>query len=82
MTKSELKEFNEFESLIQSHRDTQTSHPLIKEIEKKRAEEMALLEPDRQKVLAEWKRKRCKAKKERVMAIFNSEKLHHNHHFT
>jgi len=72
MSKKELAVFNELEELSGSFQDTQTSHPLLKEVEQDTERQMALLEEDRQKVIAQWERKKSHKKKERVLAIFES----------
>ena len=72
MSKKELSIFNELEELSGSFQDTQTSHPLLKEVEQDTERQMAMLEEDRQKVIAQWERKKSHKKKERVLAIFES----------
>ena len=73
MSKKELSIFNELEELSGSFQDTQTNHPLLKEVEKDTERQMALLEEDRQKVIANWERKKSHKKKERVLAIFENQ---------
>lgn len=73
MTKKELATFNELERLSASYQDIQTNHPMIMEVEREEARQMALLEDDRQKVLAQFDRKPSRRQKERIMELFEDE---------
>lgn len=68
MNRDELKRYNELNILSERFEDIPTNHPMLKEMEDREEEDMRILEPDRQKVLAKLGRmksqKKCKMLKE------------------
>lgn len=56
MTKKELLLEKEMDELSKDFQDVQSSHPLVIAEEKKRSEQMRILEPDRQAALAKFER--------------------------
>lgn len=60
MNREDAKKFEEVSKYEERFEDIPTSHPLIKEVEEREAEDIKRLEPDRQKILARYDRMKKK----------------------